>query len=312
VGFPDSACGNGQPTGLGLNPGPAPGSTELLLYLQGGGACWDALTCFGLKIATHVEDGYTGATFASETLTSSSFFDRTLPGNPFATANLAFVPYCTGDVHAGASVQNYPGAAASLHHHGAQNLDAFLGRLKSTFPAVTRVYLAGSSAGAFGAQLNFERVVSFFPSAQVHVLADSGQMINPGTYALDGSSLLSDWLAAWRFSVPSGCTGCDTDFAKYPAYLATTYPESRFALLAYTQDQVLRTFFSWSPTEYEARTRALLASVYVGRANAHSYLAAGSTHTMLGSVGTVHEPAGLLPFLVDWKAGNPGWANVSP
>jgi Pectinacetylesterase len=306
VDFPDSACGNGQPTGLAVNPGP--GATDLVLYLEGGGACWDALTCFTLGTAVHVTDGYTATTFASErSLVDSSIFDRTLAGNPFSAASFAFIPYCTGDVHAGDSVQSYPGAPAALHHHGARNVEAFLARLRLTFPA-SRVYLTGSSAGAYGAQLNYAQVAAAFPSAELHVLADSGQMINPS------GSLLATWLQAWNVSLPAACTGCSTDFPKYPAYLATTFPASRFALLAYTQDLVLSTFFSRTASDFQAQTLALLASAYDGHANAHYFVLAGATHTMLGEAATLSAPGGptLLQFLSEWKTGDAAWASVKP
>ncbi len=84
------------------------------------------------------------------------------------------VPYFTGDVHAGDNVMNYPAAgtqvpARTVHHKGAKNLDAFLVRLHDTFPDAARVFLVGSSAGAFGAQqLNYQRVAAAWPAAEVH------------------------------------------------------------------------------------------------------------------------------------------------
>src|SRR5258708_11402616 len=50
VDFPDSACSEGTPTGIGLYPSST--SSNLILYMQGGGACWDYLTCYTLGIAT--------------------------------------------------------------------------------------------------------------------------------------------------------------------------------------------------------------------------------------------------------------------
>src|SRR5215468_7682801 len=39
VDFPNTACGNGMPTGLAVNL--TTKSSRVLVYLEGGGACWD-------------------------------------------------------------------------------------------------------------------------------------------------------------------------------------------------------------------------------------------------------------------------------
>ena len=67
-----------------------------------------------------------------------------------------------------------------------RNITAYLERLKVTFTGVQRVYLTGSSAGAFGAQINLT-ISRGFPNAEVHALSDSGQMIQPnGTLLATG------------------------------------------------------------------------------------------------------------------------------
>lgn len=309
VDFPDSQCGNGVPTGLGINPSPG-ASTDVVLYLQGGGACWDQFSCFGFGqggSAAHLADGYTASTFAGETIVNQSFFNRGLAGNPFAGASFAFIPYCTGDVHAGDSVKLYAATSPQVHHHGARNIEAFLARLRTTFPSATRVFLTGSSAGAFGAQLNYPRVVAAFPSAEVHVLADSGQMINP-------NGLLPSWRAAWGFTVPADCVDCATDFSKFPSYLVSKYPTRRFALLAYTQDGVLSLFFNRIDGSFETLTRSLLTTAYDGHPNAGYFVLAGTDHTMLGSVSTLTAPGGptLLTWLNRWASGDAAWASVKP
>src|SRR6266545_3474680 len=43
VDFPDSSCGDGSTTGIGVNPGD---SSNVLVFLEGGGACWSYESCF--------------------------------------------------------------------------------------------------------------------------------------------------------------------------------------------------------------------------------------------------------------------------
>ncbi len=304
VDFPDSRCGNGEPTGIGINP--TTRSTDLFIYMQGGGACWEGLTCFVVKSAANFETGYTGVTFTSTGAKNLPAFNRAVANNPFKDASFVFVPYCTGDVHAGDAEQFFSNRTVSFK--GAKNMQAYLKRLTLTFPSVTRVFLTGSSAGAFGAQLNYPRVREAFPQAEVHVLADSGQMLSPK------GTLLTDWVAAWNVTVPDTCVGCLADFTKYPAWLATTYPSSRFALLAYSEDNVLRQFFQYTVAEFNTRTDALLTEKYDPRANARYYYLLGSDHTMMGAQFIVTSPppasVKLNDFITQWYTGSASWVNV--
>lgn len=308
VDFPDSACGNGVPTGIGVNL--TNRSKDVLIYMEGGGACWEGLSCFVLKSAVRIETGYTAATFAQDQVTNATFFSRVNMGNPVKDMSYVYVPYCTGDVHAGDAVRAYDMQNPNrlVHHKGGKNVDAFLHRLKATFPDATRVFVSGSSAGAFGAQLNFPKVKEAWPNAEVHVLADCGQMVNPI------SGRLNDWLSAWNVTVPADCTGCIQDFPKYPAYLATKYPQSRFGLLAYEEDGVLRQFFGHDAMTFKAQTLDLLSMQYDGRTNAKYFLVPGSNHVMLDDLFTLIGPGGtpLLTFTTDFLTGNAAWANVKP
>lgn len=307
VDFPNSACGNGAATGIGVNL--TNQGTDVVIYLQGGGACWNNLTCHQIGTATNLKDGYGTAQFANEATKNASFFDRSRTDNPFRTHDFVFVPYCTGDVHGGDAVQTYDpqNMAKKTSHKGRANMAAFLARLAPTFANAQKVYLVGSSAGAFGAQINYPAVAAAFPNAQVHLLADSGQMVNPA------SGLLAQWTASWNLQNPPGCTDCLTDFTRFPAWLASTYPQRRFALLAYTRDQVLSQFFGYNAADYETQTRALLTSRYDATSNAKYFLLAGTQHTMLANVTTITAPNGgptLQTWITRWKDADAAWANV--
>ncbi len=306
VDFPDSTCANGTPTGIAVNPSTA--STDVWIYMQGGGACWEGLTCFVIKSAANFETGYTMATFASDGTQDLPGFNRANTSNPFRKASFVFVPYCTGDVHSGDAVKSISNRI--VYFEGARNVEAYLKRLKLTFPNATRVFLTGSSAGAFGAQLSYQRVKDAFPTAELHVLADSGQMINPS------GTLLHDWIEAWNVTVPSSCTDCLNNFPAYVDWLTVNNPTSRFSLLAYSQDNVLRQFFNYAPADYQTQTESLLTSHYDVRTNAKYFYLAGTSHTMLGSQFTIASPGPapvtLNSFITGWYNGTSGWVNVKP
>ncbi|MBL8923589.1 MAG: hypothetical protein JNJ54_32340 [Myxococcaceae bacterium] len=305
VDFPTSECGNGSPTGIGVNLSNR--STDVIIYMQGGGACWNSLTCYTIRSATDF-DGYNGADFMGDVPSLGAAFGRTNMNNPFRNASFVFIPYCTGDVHAGDTVASYGG-----HHKGAANVQAYLARLSQTFPGPRRIWLTGTSAGGYGVQLNYHRFAAAFPQAEVHGLADSAQMINPNQ-----AQLLSDWLSAWNVAEPPGCTGCIQDFNRVPAWLSTTYPNRRFGLLAYTRDNVLSGFFQMTDMEFQTATNGLLTSQYQGKANLKYYVVEppNPTHVMLNQLFTrTVNGVPLSAWTNQWATGAPTadggvWDNV--
>lgn len=299
VDFSASRCGNGAPTGIAVNPSTQ--STDVFIYLEGGGACWESLTCFVIRSADHFESGYTSATYANDPSASLPAFRRNVAANPFKKASFVFVPYCTGDVHSGDAVKTIDGR--TVHFKGAANLELYLQRLRLTFPSATRVFLTGSSAGAFGAQLNYQRVRDAFPLAEVHVLADSGQMVNPR------GTRLQDWVLMWNVTVPATCTDCLTSYPKYLHWLIVNHPTSRIALLAFSQDQVLRRFFDYTGPEYQTQTELLLSAQYDPNANARYFYVLNDGHTMLGSQFAASARP-LNDFITQWAEGSASWANV--
>ncbi len=309
AGFPDSACGNGAPTGIGVNT--TNRSKDVFIFLMGGGACWNALTC--AFAASNITTGYGEASFGADTTTRAPPFNRAEPTNPFKDMSYVFVPYCTGDVHAGDNVMNYPAVgtqvpARTVHHKGAKNLDAFLVRLHDTFPDATRVFLSGASAGAFGAQLNYQRVAAVWPTAEVHMLADCGQFVNPS------GTLFTEWRAAWNLPSIAGCPGCDTNLSLFPKYLHDSAPSRRFGLLAYTQDSTLRQFAGYDGPTYEQLTLSLATSAYDPTANAKYFIVAGSSHVMFGDLQTLQGPqnTSLLSWVQAFVSGAPTWQSVKP
>jgi len=304
IGFDDAVCGSGQTTGLGVNL--TARSSDVVIYFLGGGACWDEQTCIVDGRAANL-DTFNATTFALATLLAfpNTPLDRALPGNPFKDASLIFVPYCTGDLHAGTTVNTY--GTRIIHHAGAPNVTAFLRRLTPTFPGARRIFVTGSSAGGYGAQINYARFVEAFPDAEVHMLADSAQAVQPS------GTLYATWLAAWRPTIPPGCTACTTDLTALPAWLSATYPSRRFGLLAFQKDTVLPGYFDLTQEAFEAGTLDLLSAAYGPTANARYFALPGPGHVMLA--GDLSQSVGgvtLQAWLTRWYRGDAAWASVKP
>jgi hypothetical protein len=308
--FPDAVCGNGEATGIGVNL--TNRSTRVMIYMQGGGACWDEGTCYELRTAANL-DGYAEPSFNSErgSLSRAAFFNRGDMANPFRDANFVYIPYCTGDVHGGDRVQVYNEAMPMrrTHHVGARNVAAFLRRLMPTFRNPDRIWLSGSSAGGVGASLNWPRIQAAFPMARVDLLNDGGQLVD----ANNGRA--RDWRRAWGLPVPGDCPECATSLAANVGWLHRTMGATRRSgLMATLQDATLRGFYTVNPTTFEASTRALLTNQYNGQPNARYFVLAGSMHTFWGGWSTITAPDGtrLRDWITAWATDSSDWRNVGP
>ena len=355
-----SSCGAGQTAGLGINR--ASDDEDLFLFLQGGGACWNTGTCFPslvqfgplcdygqvcllnvaggqLPTAVHVNefDPYPadgGGAFPGELaqIRSSLVFDRTRPENPFRAASFVFVPYCTGDLHAGATTHAFSyklnlfdqPSTFTMHFSGATNMDAYLTRLKATFPRVRRIWLTGVSGGAYGATLNFDRVQRAFPQAEVQLLADSAPFVATPHW--------DQWPAMWNLQFPVGCTDCDAGFPQIATHLATTYPTRRLALLSNDEDKVISWFFFGGvgaaaflnpPTATFKTNLIALEDRNDLTPNAKHFVVPGFEHVLFGGYGMVLSDGGvtapmssrdggtdLRAWINAWATGDASWQST--
>jgi hypothetical protein len=282
--IPGMKCGDGSTTGIGVSKSSK--SNKLLVYMEGGGACWDETSCT-VPTATFLS-GFGEVAFDVAVKARGGIFNRFNGDNPFRDYSFVYVPYCTGDVHAGSKDQG----VAGVHFVGFDNMGLALERIVPTFPAQDRVVLTGTSAGGFGALLNYHRTAVAFDKTPVHLLDDSGPPLTPKYFTPDRQQLmLGAWDAEQNFPhdiCPQAKIG-----AVHEVYgcLATTYPERRFGLVTSRWDAVIRTFFGvYSPLEYAKGIDAVtdLLDGY----DAWSYFTiVGDKHTWL-----LDEPVGKFVY----------------
>jgi hypothetical protein len=297
VDFPDSHCANGSPTGLAVNV--RPGAKKLVLFLQGGGACADGDECWGAAPTAIHLDGYDIDQFAVETqLVEVPLFARD-GANAFADASYVFVPYCTGDLHAGDNVATYDvgGQSVPTWHYGAHNLDLYLPALARAFPGLDRVWLAGQSAGGFGTLFNQDFVARAF-GARTDVIDDSG----PGI----GTSGYPD---SWNVRLPPGCTYCGNGLASLFLYDRATYPDARFAFLSFQIDAVLPGFYG--ATEQDVVEWLIAFESLFGRLdNTEWFVAAGTGHVVMGSPLDAGARAALPEWLAAMASDDGSWQST--
>ena len=233
-----SQCMNGTPTGIGVNLGT---SGDLVIYMEGGGACFNDDTC---KHAAH-PNGWGPSDFAVNIGPYNiGLFDRLDDANPFHDATFVFVPYCTGDVHAGSK----PDGMGGRTFVGYLNVGHILDYLVPKSTAVTRVIVAGSSAGGFGALMNYDRTQTAFGATPVHLLDDSGPPLADMYLTPCLQKMFRD---AWNLdaALPAGCTACQQadggGLLNALGYLADAHPDRRMGIVTSNRDGTIRSFYSY-------------------------------------------------------------------
>jgi hypothetical protein len=316
VGFANAFCGDGSTTGIGVNFNSQ--SSRVLIFLEPGGACWSESMCYVQHTAANFTTGYHAGNFLVDSGTgglltqSGGFFDRSAAANPFKNDNYIFVPYCTGDLHAGDNLYAY-GAGHTGHHVGHANMTAYLQRIVATFPAATRVTLAGSSAGGYGALVNWDQTQQAFGTTEVDVIDDSGTPMPPDLYPPSGA-LYQASFKAWNLAatMPAGCTACaGTGLSALYAYYAATYPGDKAAFLTFEDDWVLPWFFDITSAQWLhalAEDFALVDS----HPSQHYFEAPGYGHILFFSPSLTARTTSVQTWLTRFTNDDPAWSDVTP
>lgn len=213
-------------------------SDEVLLYMQGGGACWDYVTCYVLGTAT------TGANGAVE----AGALDIDNPDSPFKDYDIVYVPYCDGSVFTGDATVDYNGN--ETYHHGLRNLSVAVDALKKEFPDPSRIIVAGSSAGGYGTFAGYGVTRVAFPETPIQIFNDSG----PGLQNLNASQDVLDRTVNWDFTkrIPPSCTACDVQYSYLLNWALDRDSKLRTALYSYQQDGVISFFIDLDGPQYQS------------------------------------------------------------
>ncbi len=211
-------------------------SDQVLLYLQGGGACWDHFSCYVARTATTTANGPVAI----------GSLDLDDPDSPFADYDVVYAPYCDGSVFTGDATVDYEGERT--FHHGLRNLSVAIDAVKKEFPSAPRIVVAGSSAGGYGTFAGYAATRVAFPSTEIVVFNDSG----PGLQNPDATEDVQSRVANWSFTarIPESCTECDTQYTYLLDWAFRRDGSLRTALYSYQEDQVIRGFLDLSGSGY--------------------------------------------------------------
>lgn len=248
VGFPDAFCRDGTETGIGVRYGSGDG---LVIYFQGGGACFNALTCAN-NPDHHDEGNFAGIAGGAD----GGIFDMDAEANPVGDWSFIFVPYCTGDVHSGTNPDtSVPGGPANQQFVGYLNVEAYLERIVPTFPNASHVLVTGESAGGFGAAFNYDRIADAFPGKKVTLIDDSGPPLGDEVLA---PCLQTLWRDLWGYgdALPADCADCFPQggggIINFASYMGRKHASQRLGLISSTGDDVIRLFFGFGQNDCTA------------------------------------------------------------
>jgi hypothetical protein len=257
------------------------GSEDLVIFLQGGGACWSDF-CFAIETAP-------------PGMPSLDLIRTDLPFNPVSGWNVTYLPYCDGSLFAGdARVDEDGDGEPDRIHAGLQNLSAALDVAKAQWPDPRRIVLAGSSGGGFGTIPAVVLVRELWPEHEILVMNDSGVGV-----AKQGQpwflNQLFDEFNAGSF-VPESCEGCldDGHLAPVIDWELERDPKLRVAAFSSYEDYIISQLFLQLP---EGEFRGSLLG-QTGLLEAHHpdryrrFLVEGTLHTVL--IGNVEGVVGDL------------------
>lgn len=210
-------------------------STNLMISLQGGGACWPGMPHCKPK--------------ATEEDVLISNFTTELADRLGEAWNQVVIPYCDGSVYMGDTDQDYDGDSKTDHwHHGLKNSVAALRQTKKQFPQASKIFLTGCSAGGYGTISNIRLIRELYPQAIIYVLNESG----PGLLKPDQDfwKMLN---TNWKLSqlTPENCEKCEGQLIYwYDAVLKD--PKIKIGLYSSYMDEVVaQAFLNMEPEAFK-------------------------------------------------------------
>ena len=167
-----AVCNDGSPAAYYFAPG-SPSSKTFLVYLSGGGQCYDAASCAGRGDGSLYPHHNCSTSDASKPCFLSSkdygatcnktgiFSEDPAANRPLHGAHKAYVPYCSSDAHMG------DGAKFGLQFRGRRIVDAVLADLAAHkgLGDADLVVFGGGSAGGRGAMVHLDRAAATLKAA---------------------------------------------------------------------------------------------------------------------------------------------------
>ena len=277
------------------------GSTDLVIFLEGGGACWSTF-CAANETA-------------SAGVPSRGVLDPGLAGNPLAEMNVAYFPYCDGSLFTGDVDNEYDIREGTEHQRGLKNLSAGLDVVANTFPSPNRIVLAGNSGGALGSIFALSLVRKIYPDVPIDIINDSGLGLGKDNDPDFQTMLFDEWNSV-AFLPDSICPECldSGHLTEYFRWQIGQDDNFRLAMLTSKQDVVIGSaFLQVGGPAFEIsviRELAVIEDFAEGRMR--SWIADGADHTYVQrDITATAGGVSVLDWLTDFLDEDEDWSSVS-
>lgn len=293
-------CLRGDPFRASVRDG---ASDDLLVFLQGGGACWSDFCLAVTKAPAGIPD--------------VDVLRTELDANPFRDFDVAYAPYCDGSLFSGdTEIDDDGDGVTDRWHRGLANLSATLDVARTSFPSPRRVVLAGSSGGAYGSILGAVLVRAVYPDAEIVVLTDSGTGVARGSTDPTYVRALLEEIGATKF-LPDDCEGCldDGNVTRVIDWWLARDPQVRFGVFSSWYDSIIGdVFLKIPPADFRDELDAATSVLHDAWPDRYRrFLIDGRMHTTLlgdptGIIGSdlsaVELPPGALTLFTDLELGH--------
>lgn len=304
-------CRDSSPTGIGVR---LANKKKLAIYINGGGACFNAETCNSNPAF------FSGTDWENlvESFGTPGIFNPDDDRNPLKDFSLIFVPYCTGDVHSGTLLN---GKALDVNtpqrYVGAINFKKAMDFIEPYFKfnEVDEIVLFGMSAGGYGVYINFLEVAKRFPGVKITVINDSGPLFSDADAF--SSCLQVGFKVIFGLPLPNDLFGCcgnpGLGLANVYEYSSKKYPNANFGFMSAYEDATSRFFLSFGFNNCQgAPGNQLPADVFRrGLVNLRddilkpkstwsSFMIDGTSHTMLADDFLFYEKEVEGMYLYEW------------
>ena len=310
INVPGTQCADGTPSFITLTQ--RANAKKLLIYFQGGGACWSQSSCeqgLASKL-TRSED-------ATDWATGSGIHDKSDPKNPFsADYNVITVPYCTGDVYTGARTINYGSTSNPymIRHVGYENTLKNLQKIRELVPSPEKVVLLGCSAGGIGVYYHLRNLNETYPSIPKYVISDAGTPFAPPfVNQTNYQKIMANWGA--EATLPENIR----DFGSLIEQNTKNFPDIRFGFVSSYRDRTMSLFAfaigTLTPGAAVKNTIVHLADTHLkGATNAHVFYTETNLHCQtpenLASVESMGTNLGQ--WMGDMVNDSVAWASERP
>jgi len=243
-------------------------SNKVMLYLEGGGACWSYQGCVAVPTAKTTADPLFGL----------GIFDFNDPENPFADWTIVYAPYCDGSVFAGDNTADYDGTIR--HHRGLRNLSAAVDIMRAVAPDPEQIVVSGSSAGGYGTFTGYGVTRIAYGDREILTLDDSG----PGLQNPADTVNIELRNQNWRYLqfVPASCTNCQPQITNLIDWALQRDPTLRVALFSHLRDGVIRGFNLLGPAAFEGLLRDTTNPVHAAHPKTFKrFFINGDSHVVL-------------------------------